>query len=146
MDPAALDIKAPSPAPSIRMQALDSTAIVSDIRSALGNGSLLSQLIIHPDGSTETLKARFKRLADTWKKDTRFVSSLRQKVNHPAYQEIIRLKTDAIQLILRDLDDRPTDWLPALNEITGEDPVQDGATFEEAVRAWLQWGRKLKYL
>jgi hypothetical protein len=97
-------------------------------------------------GATEPVEARFKSLAKKWKRDTRFTSSLRQKVNHPAYQEIIGLGDHVIPFILRDLDDHPADWLPALSEITGEDPAKEGATFEQAVHAWLQWGRKLKFL
>ena len=39
--------------------------------------------------------------------------------NHPAYQEIIRMGTQIVPLLLQELKHNPLYWLPALNAITG---------------------------
>lgn len=46
----------------------------------------------------------------------------------------------------RELEERPDHWLVALNAITGVDPAPVGSNFEEAVNAWLDWGRRQGYL
>lgn len=86
------------------------------------------------------LAVEFQKLAEHWKRDTAFLSSLQKKVIHPAYQRIIGLGPPAIPHILSDLRRSRGHWLWALNAITGEDPAPSGATFSEAVDAWLKWG------
>jgi hypothetical protein len=87
-----------------------------------------------------------RTLADKWRKDTHFISVLRRKFLHPSYQQIIGMGRDAIPLILKELDERPADWFWALNAITREDPVPEHADFDQAVAAWLNWGREHHYL
>jgi hypothetical protein len=98
------------------------------------------------DGSTrltdQSLRTTFRRLADTWIEETGDSSFVQKKVRHPAYQQIIELGPDAVPLILHDLEDSPAHWFWALAAITGENPVKPGATFREAVAAWLAWGRE----
>jgi len=65
---------------------------------------------------------------------------------HPAYQQIIALGPPVIPLILRELRERPDHWFWALNAITGEDPVGPEDDFDQAVEAWLRWGRERGYL
>ena len=88
------------------------------------------------------LASNFRRLADSWRRDTAFVSMLSKKVLHPAYQRIIGMGRPALPLILRELQATRSHWLWALNAITGEDPAKPGDTFDQAVDAWLTWGRK----
>jgi hypothetical protein len=92
--------------------------------------------------STDTLESQFRELASMWRKETRAVSVLKRKVTHSAYQRIIGLGPPVIPLILRELEERPDDWLWALGALTGIDPAPDGASFDEAVDAWLDWGKK----
>src|SRR5437879_6245673 len=88
------------------------------------------------------LAAKFRQLADTWREETAFVSMLSKKVLHPAYQRIIGLGTPVLPLILRELQKTRGHWLWALNAITGEDPAKPGDTFDQAVDAWIAWGKK----
>jgi len=88
----------------------------------------------------------FRDLADQWRKDTRYLSSVTRMAIHPAYQRIIGMGSPALPLILRELRQRGDHWLWALHAITGEDPASPDATFEEAVQAWLEWGSKRGYL
>ena len=92
------------------------------------------------------LALTFRRLADEWRRETAALSSLHRKVMHPAYQRIIGMGPRAIPLILRELQMTRGHWLWALNAITSVDPTSPGASFSEAVNAWLEWGRANRYL
>jgi len=94
----------------------------------------------------ERTERRFRDLADQWHKDTRLLSSVTRMSMHPAYQQIIGMGAAAIPLILRDLEQTRDHWLWALYAITGVDPAPDGATFDEAIDAWLAWGRSNRYI
>jgi hypothetical protein len=90
---------------------------------------------------TFNLEARFHTLASQWREETRVLSSMTEMVQHPAYQEIIRMGWDAVPLLLRELKDRPHHWFWALKEITGEDPVrpEDRGDLQKMREAWLCW-------
>ena len=88
----------------------------------------------------------FRTLADTWRKETRATSALKRKILHPAYQQIIGMGPAAVPLILQELSERPDDWMWALNAITHEDPAPDNASFDEAIEAWLSWGKRKQLL
>jgi hypothetical protein len=106
-------------------------SIVADAQNAVSNAQL---------------EAEFRKLAGQWRRDTEYLSSVAQMANHPAYQRIIEMGRPAVPLILRELQRKPDHWFWALNAITGEDPVQTGAAFDDAVQAWLRWGRAQGYL
>lgn len=89
---------------------------------------------------------RFQHLAERWRTETRYLSSLSKVSMHPAYQQIIGLGRDALPLILQELEQNGGHWLWALHSITGEDPAPLDATFHEAVSAWLEWGRERRLL
>ncbi len=92
------------------------------------------------------LDQRFRQLEDQWRAETRYLSSLSRISMHPAYQRIIGLGRNAVPLILRELQERGGHWLWALHVLNDENPVPTDATFREAVRAWLDWGREQHYL
>jgi hypothetical protein len=91
-----------------------------------------------------TLQARFRMLAQAWKRDVLNCSSVTQMAIHPAYQQIIGMGPDALPLILRELRREPNHWFWALRAITGEDPVSPGSRgrLSEMAEAWLRWGRQ----
>jgi len=89
---------------------------------------------------------KFRTLADTWRKETRRVSSLSKISMHPAYQKIIGMGVAAIPLILQEMVERGGHWLWALHAITDKDPAPENATFHEAVEAWISWGEAEGYL
>jgi hypothetical protein len=92
----------------------------------------------------EDLKAAFAELARSWSTDTAHVSSPIKLMKHPAYQQIIGFGAPVLPLILRDLAESGRFWFPALNAITGENPVPDDAAgdIEKMTRAWIEWGRE----
>jgi len=88
----------------------------------------------------------FYSLVNKWRKDTRYFSSVTKMVQHPAYRRIIAMGIDVLPCLFNELNRRPDHWLVALNAITGEDPAPENSTFDEAVQAWLAWGRGKGYL
>jgi hypothetical protein len=92
----------------------------------------------------EGLKSAFDELALSWSTDTAHLSSPIKLMKHPAYQRIIALGAPVLPLILRDLSENGRFWFPALNAITGENPVPDDAAgdIERMTSAWIEWGRE----
>jgi len=95
-------------------------------------------------------RAYFSELADRWISETSGFSSIRKKVNHKAYQDIIALGQPAIGLILNRLqeDEFPRHWFVALKVLTGEDPIlpNQRGVLVEMKNAWLDWGRTNGYI
>lgn len=87
-------------------------------------------------------RARFRRLADTWRKETAGMSVMRTAVMHRSYQEIIGMGPVAIPLLLEELRDRPDHWMWALSALTGENPAEGTQTFRSARASWLRWGQE----
>jgi hypothetical protein len=50
---------------------------------------------------------RFYRLAEWWKTDTRYLSSLDDMVLHPAYLHIIGMGTEALPFLFQELKRQP---------------------------------------
>ena len=100
-----------------------------------------------PTARLETdLERRFRELAKKWHKETRFISSVTKMVTHPAYLRIIGMGPAAVPLLLRELERTRDHWFVALHAITGEDPAPPRASFDEAVEAWLAWGKRNGYI
>jgi hypothetical protein len=97
-------------------------------------------------GPSADLVSEFNWHVQKWKIDTRHFSSVRAMVSHPSYRRIMGMGKDGLPLLLQELNRQPNHWLVALNAMTGLDPVPVGATFNEAVSVWLDWGRKNGHL
>lgn len=93
------------------------------------------------------LKSQFHEQAERWKDETGSLSSLTKALSHPSYLRIIGLARDSVdyrieRLILREMQAEPDYWFAALTAITGENPVKPKHDFDEAVNAWVVWGRE----
>jgi len=97
--------------------------------------------------ATETVEERFRRLEATWMAEVGHHSSTTKLVNHPAFQEIIRMGNAVVPFLFRDLEQRPRLWVWALADITGADPVpvSDRGNIVKMSEAWLRWGRANGY-
>ncbi len=86
----------------------------------------------------------FETLANRWKADTRFLSSITDIAMHPAYQRIIGMGPAAVPYVLRELERQPSQWFWALRAITGVDPVadEDRGDVRAMAKTWLRWGRQ----
>jgi hypothetical protein len=96
------------------------------------------------------LERVFRELADRWTDETEHISNINKAIAHPAYQQIIGmgkvLPSFIVPLLLQELAQTQDHWLMALHEITKEDPAPEDSRFEEAVQAWLSWGKQRGYL
>ena len=98
--------------------------------------------------AAEELSERFNLLADRWRAETAFLSSVEDMCIHEAYQRIIGLGQPAVPLLLRGLDREPDHWFWALQAITGQVVHDEGTAGNVAAmaRAWTEWGRRNGYL
>lgn len=87
---------------------------------------------------------RFKSLAAVWRRECAHLSSIRDMVLHPAYQQIIGMGKEALPLLIRELERNPDHWFWALRAITGEDPVPPEHRGQVRLMAqdWVDWARK----
>jgi hypothetical protein len=95
--------------------------------------------IAEPQPSTEEI---FRQLLDRWRRETGHLATIEQKIWNRTYLEIIGLGRPALRPLLRELQERPSFLFWALSAIAREDPVPAGATLDQAVGAWLDWGRR----
>jgi hypothetical protein len=95
----------------------------------------------------ETVEQRFRRLASVWEKATGHLSSMTAASQHPAYQEIVRLGSEVVPLLLRDPEENETHWFIAMRQITGANPIPPSAAgnIPEMVAAWPRWAKDNGY-
>ncbi len=93
---------------------------------------------------SSSAERRFLALADRWRKECGPLSSIREMILHPAYQQIIGMGPDVLPYILDELERQPDHWFLALRAITGEDPVrqQNRGRVREMARDWLEWAER----
>jgi hypothetical protein len=94
--------------------------------------------------SAEPLERTFAGLAETWRVERGFSSSLSDMVLSPSYQRIIGLGSKVLPLLLAELAVRPDHWFAALQAITGANPVtdKDRGNIKAMSAAWVTWGRE----
>jgi hypothetical protein len=115
-------------------------------RPRVVRGLASSQAVAVQRKKAERLRASFTTLAEQWRRETKFSSSVDDKVLHSAYQSIIAMGRPAVPLVLEELEARRGHWFWALHFMTGVDPVPEGANVDVARDAWLKWGRQEGYL
>jgi hypothetical protein len=91
-----------------------------------------------------SIEDRFPRLAQAWKKETRFVSSMTDMEASPHYEAIVALGDAVVPLLLRELEREHDYWFTALRTITREDPVpeEDRGNLARMTDRWLRWGQR----
>lgn len=105
--------------------------------------------LIEPNNITpDEIKEQFTNLASQWIQDVQRMSSTVQMTKHPAFQKIVSLGQPVIPLLLEDLPHNPIYWIPALRQITQENPVkpEQRGKIKQMAEAWLNWGRQKGYL
>lgn len=84
----------------------------------------------------------FNELAEEWRRETALESFVTRKVMHFSYQSIIGLGPAVVPLLLESLAQEPRDWFWALAAIARGDAAEGADNFEDAARAWLEWGAR----
>jgi hypothetical protein len=94
--------------------------------------------------SSDLLARRFEELARVWREECTHLSSVREMVLHPAYQQIIGMGKDALPFLLGELERQPDHWFWALWAITQENPVpvEHRGRVADMARDWLEWARR----
>ena len=90
------------------------------------------------------IETLFRELAEKWRKETSLTSSVQDMVINQHYQRIIGLGSQAVPLILRELQRSPDHWFWALAAITGENPIveSDEGNLKKMTEAWLKLGKE----
>ena len=98
--------------------------------------------------NAEEAKKEFSNLASQWTQDVEGMSSTVEMVKHPAYQKIVSMGQAVVPFLLEDLRQNPIHWLPALRQITQENPVQpeQRGKIKQMAEAWLNWGKQKGYI
>ena len=110
-----------------------------------GKLKVWSFVVLHTEPQDIT-EVEFRQLAEQWRRDTGFHSSLSKKFTHPAYVTIMAGGRSALPLILKELERTPDHWFYALRYITRKDIAAGTTTFADARAAWLEWGRENQYI
>lgn len=137
----------------------DRDYLYARLRARLAHGSAsITQRVydaLRPEGRlpatkqkrAQLLERSFREQVNRWKDETGHLSSITKAIAHPSYLRIIGLAKNSSdhqieKLLLNELEAEPDHWFAALSAITGEDPVKPEDDFDDAVAAWLEWGRK----
>lgn len=96
----------------------------------------------------EEAKEEFVNLASQWIQDVEGMSSTVEMVKHPAYQKIVSMGQVVVPFLLEDLRQNPIYWLPALRQITQQNPVkpEQRGKIKQMAEAWLNWGKQEGYI
>ncbi len=118
--------------------------IVSALLQIGGESTSLSFTEREAAPLTTEVTDRFNRLSQTWRNECKHLSSVKEMVMHPAYQQIIGMGSAALPPILKDLERSPDHWFWALRSITEKDPVSPAhrGNVTEMTKDWLEWGRR----
>ena len=112
---------------------------VNNIRQSLHERRSKSQKVLFE----ELLHEHIQR----WRSETMHWSSMTRRIAHPSYLRIIGLANkiadyEVERTLLHEFQIDPDHWFAALSAITGENPVRPEHNFDEAIAAWLTWGRE----
>lgn len=89
-------------------------------------------------------ECRFHTLANKWKEDTMFSSSVDQIESNHSYLEIIKMGEIVLPMILADLKSEDASlWFNALEAISGDNPVPQNhrGFIAKMTNDWLTWGQ-----
>lgn len=94
----------------------------------------------------DNLAERFRKLVETWEKETAHLSVTRQQVSRMSFLRIIALGEKILPFIFEVFEKSPASaWPVALEAITGKNPASESTTYREAVQSWLKWGQDHGY-
>jgi len=108
----------------------------------------VNENLVTKEYNSEEAKEEFTSLASQWTQDVEGMSSTIEMVKHPAYQKIVRMGQVVVPFLLEDLRQNPLYWLPALRQITQQNPVQPEhrGKIKQMAKAWLNWGKQEGYI
>ncbi len=82
-------------------------------------------------------KLRFRSFYERWEKDSRFLSSVNDIVDHDAFKAIVAMGEDAVPFILEEISSNPSTLVWALNYIYHRKVSNNpNTTIPEACKLW----------
>lgn len=92
----------------------------------------------------ETTAQKFRRLADTWQRETAHQSSMMKRVMNENYQAIMAMGPSVVPLLLADLAHTRRDWFWALHHLAEHDPTEtlNSTNRDDMIAAWETWGKE----
>jgi hypothetical protein len=93
----------------------------------------------------DKLSKRFRMLKDAWLQEIKLYSNPEKITSNKYYELIIELGVDVIPLIISDLQQHFNFWFPALERITGINPVapDNKGNIRSMAEDWLNWYNKV---
>ncbi|OFX20734.1 MAG: hypothetical protein A2033_03340 [Bacteroidetes bacterium GWA2_31_9] len=97
--------------------------------------------------TVNNIAEQFEHLSSELLEEFMMVSSPSQIALHPFYQKIIAMGEKAIPFLIKKLDETPTMWFWALEEISGDNPVSvsDKGNIPLMVSLWKKWAKNKGY-
>ncbi|HEX3148062.1 MAG TPA: hypothetical protein VHR66_08250 [Gemmataceae bacterium] len=107
----------------------------------------MSSLLNNAPPAEVDVETEFRRLAEWWNEETKYLSNIGLAVQHPAYRAIVALGPPVIPILLNELATKPDWWFDALEELTGASPLTSeiGGKVRLMAAKWVQWGRDNGY-
>lgn len=78
----------------------------------------------------------FDKYLEEWKRDTRFLSSIKEITSNPSFIEIVNMGGNAVPFILEEIERKPSNLVWALNAIFHK-KIGRGNTITEACKLWI---------
>jgi len=84
-------------------------------------------------------KLRFQSLYEKWERDTRFLSSVDDVIDHDAFKAIVSMSENAVPFILEEISSTPSNLVWALNFIYQRKISNNPeTTIPEACKLWVR--------
>ncbi len=89
----------------------------------------------------------FIQLSELWKKETSMVSNPKEILSNISYRTIVSNKEN-LPFIFNDLKENGGEWFQALEEMTGQDPIDPVSygDYERIRYVWIKWGEQNGFL
>ena len=104
----------------------------------------------HDDSATISsrlyLSAKLKSLIADWESETKFTSSVDDKIYNSNFQKIVKFGMDIVPAILEEIHASPSQLVWALNYITGNKISSKPISINDACNAWVTWGKKMRLI
>ena len=119
---------------------------VSEVSARLEERTISSVVHVRMLEEPPSIEREFRNIADEWRRDTGHLSTMTDILLHPAHFRIVSLGRRALPFIMSEVKQRRGHWFTALAAITGESIAADAMSYDQAVDAWLSWGRANGYV
>jgi hypothetical protein len=90
--------------------------------------------------------SEFRRLVSTWRAETYFLPSVREKIENASFRKIIGMGDRVIPWIINEIERTPDFLVMALGFLVPSNPIPDSARGKlyEIVDFWLTWAQRTR--